>query len=140
MSAPPENTATRRFAAAAAPARQPRSEAVRAGCAKSKGRNRSSVGDAYNADIAGSAPVPDPNPRLQNGHGSHVRARPPDLASRMTARTYHGRTTSRYAAGFGIGPGVAPLADLYMVRVFGCTGSTNVITERSIGPCTMIWT
>ena len=30
---------------------------------------------------------------------------------------------------FLIGPGVAPKADLYAVRVFGCEGSTNVVTE-----------
>src|SRR4029077_8153415 len=30
---------------------------------------------------------------------------------------------------FAIGPGVAPLADLYAVRVFGCTGPTNVVVD-----------
>jgi subtilisin family serine protease len=35
----------------------------------------------------------------------------------------------KVVTGFGIGPGVAPLADLYMVRVFGCTGSTDVVTD-----------
>ena len=30
---------------------------------------------------------------------------------------------------FSIGPGVAPKADLYAVRVFGCEGSTNVVIE-----------
>ncbi|HEX9488182.1 MAG TPA: S8 family serine peptidase, partial [Gemmatimonadales bacterium] len=30
---------------------------------------------------------------------------------------------------FRIGPGVAPLADIYAVRVFGCTGDTDVVVE-----------
>src|SRR6185369_8513030 len=28
-----------------------------------------------------------------------------------------------------VGPGVAPRADLYAVRVFGCTGATNVVVD-----------
>src|SRR5262249_30254921 len=36
--------------------------------------------------------------------------------------TYTGRT-------FAVGPGVAPHADLYAVRVFGCAGSTDVVVE-----------
>src|SRR5204862_5944414 len=30
---------------------------------------------------------------------------------------------------FRIGPGVAPLSDIYSVRVFGCQGSTDVVNE-----------
>ena len=29
----------------------------------------------------------------------------------------------------GIGPGVAPEADLYALRVFGCAGSTNLTVQ-----------
>ncbi len=88
------------------------------------------VGDAYNADIAGSVPVPDPNPLDCNGHGSHVSGTAAGFGVANDGTTYHGPyDEAAYAAGFGIGPGVAPLADLYMVRVFGCTGSTNVLTE-----------
>ena len=36
---------------------------------------------------------------------------------------------STHAQDFEIGPGVAPEADLYFVRVFGCSGSTEVTTE-----------
>ncbi len=44
--------------------------------------------------------------------------------------TYHGPYNEAvYSTGFMIGPGVAPLADLYMVRVFGCTGSTDVVSD-----------
>jgi minor extracellular serine protease Vpr len=89
------------------------------------------VGDAYNADFAAtSVPVPDPNPLDCNGHGSHVSGTAAGFGVANDGTTYHGPyDEAAYAAGFGIGPGVAPLADLYMVRVFGCTGSTNVVTE-----------
>jgi len=88
------------------------------------------VGDAYNADVAGSVPVPDPNPLDCNGHGSHVSGTAAGFGVTNDGATYHGPyNEAAYAAGFGIGPGVAPLADLYMVRVFGCTGSTNVVSE-----------
>src|SRR5258707_3559688 len=88
------------------------------------------VGDAYNWDVPGSMPVPDPNPLDCNGHGSHVSGTAAGFGVANDGTTYHGPyDQAAYAAGFGIGPGVAPLADLYMVRVFGCTGSTNVVSE-----------
>jgi len=48
-----------------------RSEAVRPQSAKVKG-GIDLVGDAYDANVAGSVPVPDPNPLDCNGHGSHT--------------------------------------------------------------------
>jgi minor extracellular serine protease Vpr len=88
------------------------------------------VGDAYDADVAGSVPVPDPNPLDCNGHGSHVSGTAAGFGVTNDGATYHGPyNEAAYAAGFGIGPGVAPLADLYMVRVFGCTGSTDVVAD-----------
>ncbi len=88
------------------------------------------VGDAYNADVASSVPMPDPNPLDCNGHGSHVSGTAAGFGVTNGGATYHGPyDEAAYAAGFGIGPGVAPLADLYMVRVFGCAGSTNVVSE-----------
>src|SRR5882757_5794907 len=88
------------------------------------------VGDDYNADVAGSVPVPDPNPLDCNGHGSHTSGTAAGFGVTNDGATYHGPyNEAAYAAGFGIGPGVAPLADLYMVRIFGCTGSTDVVTD-----------
>ena len=67
------------------------------------------VGDDYNG---GNTPMPDADPLDCNGHGSHV---------------------AGSAAGLGfadvIGPGVAPGADLYALRVFGCNGSTRVTAD-----------
>jgi len=88
------------------------------------------VGDAYNADIPGSIPVPDPNPLDCNGHGSHTSGTAAGFGVTAAGTTYHGpydETTP--SVPFTIGPGVAPLADLYAVRVFGCSGSTNVVVE-----------
>jgi minor extracellular serine protease Vpr len=88
------------------------------------------VGDAYNADVKGSVPKPDPNPLDCNGHGSHVSGTAAGFGVTNDGATYHGPyNEAAYAAGFGIGPGVAPLADLYMVRVFGCEGSTDVVAD-----------
>ncbi len=76
------------------------------------------VGNDYNAgDPANNVPMPDPDPLDCNtgnagGHGSHV---------------------AGSAAGLGvpgkIGPGVAPGADLYALKVFGCSGSTAVTVD-----------
>ncbi|HEY5890654.1 MAG TPA: S8 family serine peptidase [Acidimicrobiia bacterium] len=73
------------------------------------------VGDDYNADPTSATyqptPHPDPDPLDCQGHGSHV---------------------GGSAAGLGvpgiIGPGVAPDADVYALRVFGCDGSTDVVS------------
>jgi subtilisin family serine protease len=78
------------------------------------------AGHDYDADVEGSTPVPDPDPLDGNnpddpahGHGSHV---------------------AGTAAGFGvpgsIGPGVAPAAKLYALKVFGdLGGSTNLVSD-----------
>jgi minor extracellular serine protease Vpr len=88
------------------------------------------VGDNYDADVAGSTPVPDPNPLDCNGHGSHVSGTAAGFGVANDGTTFHGPYDAAvYSTGFGIGPGVAPLADLYAVRIFGCTGSTDVVTE-----------
>jgi subtilisin family serine protease len=92
------------------------------------------VGDKYDAGAPagtpGSVPVPDPNPLDCNGHGSHVSGTAAGFGVTNDGATYHGPyNEAAFAAGFGIGPGVAPLADLYMVRVFGCTGSTDVVAD-----------
>jgi subtilisin family serine protease len=92
------------------------------------------VGDAYDANIPTSKPMPDPNPLDCNGHGSHVSGTAAGFGVTAAGATYRGPyNSSIYSSpqNFTIGPGVAPKADLYMVRVFGCNGgaSTDVIVE-----------
>ncbi len=102
------------------------------------------VGDDYDAAGSGAAliPVPDPDPMDCNGHGSHVAGTAAGFGVLPTGATFVeslgdtyadlvGLSSNDYIAKFRIGPGVAPKADLYALRVFGCEGSTNV-TEQAI--------
>ena len=88
------------------------------------------VGDAYDASVPGSVPVPDPNPLDCAGHGSHTSGTAAGFGVTSDGHTFQGPyNQAAYANSFNIGPGVAPLADLYAVRVFGCAGSSDVVTE-----------
>lgn len=73
------------------------------------------AGPTYNANVAGSVPQPDTDPLDRGGHGSHV---------------------AGSAAGIGvpgiIGPGVAPNAELYALKVFGDAGGSTGLTSLAI--------
>jgi minor extracellular serine protease Vpr len=92
------------------------------------------VGDEYDADSddpAEQTPQPDPNPLDCNGHGSHVAGSAAGFGVAADGTTYSGPYTAAAItpANFLVGPGVAPKADLYSIRVFGCDGSTNVVVD-----------
>src|SRR5712691_6737054 len=94
------------------------------------------VGDSYNADPSSPAfqpvPHPDPNPLDCAGHGSHVAGTAAGSGITSAGATYTGpynAATLATPANFSVGPGVAPKADLYAVRVFGCAGSTDVVVD-----------
>jgi minor extracellular serine protease Vpr len=93
------------------------------------------VGDAYDdssSDPAKKIPHPDPNPLDCNGHGSHTSGTAAGFGVTAAGTTYPGPYNAiTPSQSFIIGPGVAPLADLYAVRVFGCNGSasTNVVVD-----------
>jgi subtilisin family serine protease len=90
------------------------------------------VGDNYNADGTGAEliPVPDPNPLDCNGHGTHVAGSAVGYGVLSDGSTYTGPyNASTYSNTFRIGPGSAPEAELYGVRVFGCEGSTDVTVD-----------
>jgi subtilisin family serine protease len=101
------------------------------------------AGDDYDADISYfSTPSPDPDPMDCNGHGSHVSGTAAGLGVLPDGSTYvedgadtyaalMDLTSAEYTAKFRIGPGVAPKAQLYALRVFGCEGTTN-LTEQAI--------
>src|SRR6266850_1352112 len=93
------------------------------------------VGDSYNADPNSAAyqPIPhqDPNPLDCNGHGSHVAGTAAGSGVTAAGTTYTGpyNASTISSNSWNIGPGVAPKADLYAVRVFGCAGSTDVTVD-----------
>lgn len=92
------------------------------------------VGDDYNADPTDPAfqpvPHPDPNPLDCNSHGTHVSGSAAGLGVNADGTTYRGPyDATTPISSMRIGPGVAPEATLYAIRVFGCAGSTNVVGE-----------
>jgi subtilisin family serine protease len=90
------------------------------------------VGDAYDGE---NALAPDSDPmdcpvELGGGHGSHVAGTAGGFGVNADGTTYtgpYGPTTN--FGGLRIGPGVAPGAKLYALRVFGCDGSTEVVDQ-----------
>ena len=98
------------------------------------------VGDAYDggADPGSPALIPHPDPDPLDcpftngsvGHGSHVSGTATGFGVLADGSTYDGPyNSSTPSNAFTVGPGVAPEADLYFIRVFGCDGSTEVTTE-----------
>jgi minor extracellular serine protease Vpr len=87
------------------------------------------VGDAYNANDPTSVPQPDPNPLDCNGHGSHTAGTVAGDGVLSNGTTYTGPYNSTTVSGHDwiVGPGVAPQAQIYAYRVFGCSGSSNVV-------------
>ncbi|MEO5692883.1 MAG: S8 family serine peptidase [Usitatibacter sp.] len=92
------------------------------------------VGDSYNASSgAGYQPVPhpDPNPLDCADHGSHVAGTIGGSGVLLNGTGYTGSydSTTISSNSWIIGPGVAPKADLYAIRVFGCDGSTQMTVD-----------
>ncbi len=92
------------------------------------------VGDAYDAGGTPTQQIPQPDfdPMDCNGHGSHVAGTVAGYGiyrpTPSTKATYPGPFgPGMYSSvDFALGPGVAPSAELYALRVFGCSGSTAV--------------
>ncbi|MDH6116244.1 subtilisin family serine protease [Kitasatospora sp. GAS204A] len=94
------------------------------------------VGDDYDPDPAapGHQPVPHPdaNPLdcARNGHGTHVAGTVAGYGVDAQGRTYHGPYRPGLdPAAFRVGPGAAPGATLYAIKVFGCQGSTDQLAH-----------
>ncbi len=93
-------------------------------------------GDDYNADDPlNDVPVPDPNPldcgiaSGGDGHGSHTAGTAAGQGVLANGDTYTGPYDgSTEATSFLVGPGVAPEAKILSYRVFGCVGSSSLIT------------
>ncbi|GAB3907432.1 S8 family serine peptidase [Kibdelosporangium lantanae] len=92
------------------------------------------AGDGYDsAGVLGSAtPTPDPNPLACGEHGTHVAGTIGGYGVNADGSTFRGeypKLTPQALDAMRIGPGTAPKALLYAIKVFGCKGSTNLTTQ-----------
>lgn len=105
------------------------------------------VGEYYDASKSGSSPVPDGDPldcqglqgmAITGGHGTHVASIAAGLGVLNNGTTFPGPyDQSLSPSQFRVGPGVAPKASLYALKVFGCEGSTamsNAALEWAADP------
>ena len=90
-------------------------------------------GGGHPASLSSSIPQPDPDPAPcyansnTANHGTHVAGTAAGYGVNADGSTYTGTYRANLNfANFKIGPGVAPQALLYSLRVFGCTGDTEV--------------
>jgi subtilisin family serine protease len=97
------------------------------------------AGDLYNAGCSdadqaagrcSTTPSPDPDPMDCNGHGTHVAGIAAGTGVTIQGTTYPGpySTATNFAA-LQVGPGVAPGAQIYALRTFGCSGSSNLTAQ-----------
>lgn len=92
------------------------------------------VGDDYDPDPDSEnyqpVPAPDPNPLDCNDHGTHVSGSAAGYGVNADGTTYDGDYASLTPAqvlDMKVGPGMAPEATLYGLKVFGCDGSTEAV-------------
>ncbi|MFL6159269.1 MAG: S8 family serine peptidase [Marmoricola sp.] len=91
------------------------------------------AGDDYNADPNdpdyNPTTAPDPYPLDCNSHGTHVAGTVAGLGVNADGSTYTGAYNANTPFDqLRIGPGMAPAAKLYAYRVFGCEGSTDLVS------------
>ena len=102
------------------------------------------AGDGYDASGAagpdGLIPRPDPNPLSCGDHGTHVAGSAGGLGVNADGTTFTGdyrQLDADRLNAMRIGPGSAPKALLYALKVFGCAGSTELTgqaLDRALDP------
>jgi minor extracellular serine protease Vpr len=90
-------------------------------------------GDNYDASGTGDLPLPkpDPDPLDCNGHGTHVSGTAAGFGVLADGSTFRGPydATTYKGREFEVGPGSAPGATLYALRIFGCDGSSDLAVD-----------
>ncbi len=88
--------------------------------------------DASSADPALNTPKPDDNPISCGRHGTHVAGSAAGFGVNADGSTFDGdysELTPEALDEMRIGPGTAPEALIYSIKVFGCAGSTAVTAQ-----------
>lgn len=90
------------------------------------------AGNSYDATgMTGSTtPQPDANPLDCNGHGTRVASVLAGYGVTSQRKTYTGSYASPLDVQyFKVAPGIAPRASLYALKIFGCSGSSALLTQ-----------
>ncbi|MFI1016624.1 S8 family serine peptidase [Streptomyces sp. NPDC020965] len=95
------------------------------------------VGDNYDASgrLGSTTPVPDANPISCGHHGTHgasIIAAQGVNADGTTFTGDYAKLTPETVSGMRVGPGMAPQASLYSLKVFGCNGLTSTLTSKAL--------
>lgn len=99
------------------------------------------AGDGYDPyGVNGSSvPAPDSDPLDCSGHGTHIASTIAGFGVTTSGTPYTGPYTQELDLGnFRVGPGVAPLSNLYALKVLGCSSRATLLLlpaiERALDP------
>ncbi len=88
------------------------------------------VGDNYNPEVGASTIAEDPDPLDCEGHGTHVASIAAGNAVNEDGSVFIGSYDQSLDLNqFRVAPGVAPEAEIYALKVFGCARGTSVVAS-----------